>query len=81
VQVIGGKTPMVHINRKDGEWSLTGAKWEDIQPVGTNVDSSRGTTVNKLPGMTTTAVTTTSHIAAAAGGSIVGYGPFDIPKI
>lgn len=81
VQVIGGKTPTVHLSRQTDEWMLTGATWTDIAPIGTNTNSARGTTIDKVTGMSASKVTTTGHVASAPGGSVTGYGPFDIPKI
>ena len=81
VQVIGGGTKG-SIDFGKEEWSFKVDNWADLAKVGTNMDDTGGaTTLKKLTGIQWQKVTTTNHVTSASGGSVLGYGPFDIPTI
>jgi hypothetical protein len=84
VQVVAGETPEATFDIGPEEWKFKANTWGDLATVGTNMDKRFGATLLDLGNTgkgSWTKITTTTHIASASTGSVVGYGPFKIPKV
>lgn len=79
VQVVAGATPEVQLSQpgRKMNYRYTGPTWDELAPVGTNTDSSEGTTLGDLGGSWGAP---TAWVGSAIAGSVVGYGPYDLPR-
>jgi hypothetical protein len=76
VQVVAGSTPEAFFNMPTAEFQFSGATWGDLAPTGLDMAA-----IKTIKTLTVTEVTTTSHVAHAGKGAVVGYGPYDIPRV
>lgn len=78
VQVIGGAMPEVNLSQPgNSNYKYSGMTWDELAPVGANLDPSQGPVLGSLGGAWKVP---TNYIAPAGTGSVVAFGPYDIPQ-
>ncbi len=79
VQVVAGANPTAQFGIGTEEWAFDATTWSDLVSIGTDVDKL--TALRDAGKGSWRPISSTSHIAPAGSGSVVLYGPYDIPRI